>query len=425
VSRGEPRRVLVHAAGELGERLAGPEIRALEFAKALSVDYEVTLVAQRSSAGERDGLRVVPSSRRRLLREAMHHDAILSACLPPYLLALRPLHGLVAIADQYDPHEQELATLAAGRERERELRARAAIQALQLRHADVVLCASARQRAELLRIAGPLLPPQAHPPEPAVVPFGIPDPPPPSGRRPLREHFPQIATGDTVVLWWGSVWRWLDAETPIRAFAAMAESRPDLKLVITAGRPPSKSAEQRFDATEQMRTLAGELGVLGRTVLFLDTWIPYEQRHDYLREADIGLTLHRHAAEAHLAARARYMDYLCAELPCVLGHGDETAEDFRAAGFATLLEEPNADALATTLAELADDPAALAAARAAGHALAAERHWSAVGTKLRAAVAGALDTPPPAAEGDSLALLGGAGAYYARQVTDRLAAVAH
>ena len=425
MSRGEPRRVLVLAAGALGERLAGPEIRALEFAKALSVDYEVTLAAQRTGDGERDGIRVVPSSRRRLLREATRHDAILSACLPPYLLALRPLHGLVAIADQYDPHEQELATLAAGRERERELRARAAIQALQLRYADVILCASERQRAELLRIAGPLLSPHTPLPDPAVVPFGIPDPPPPSGRRPLHEHFPQIDAGDTIVLWWGSVWRWLDAETPIRAFAALAESRPDLKLVITAGRPPSKSAEQRFDATEQMRALARELGVLGRTVLFLDTWIPYEQRHDYLREADIGLTLHRHAAEARLAARARYMDYLCAELPCVLGRGDETAEDFCAAGFATLLDEPDADALAGALLTLADDPAALAAARAAGHALAAERHWSAVGATLRAAVAGALGTSPASSGSASLSLLGGAGAYYTRQVTDRLAAVAH
>ena len=114
VSRREPRRVLVHAAGELGERLAGPEIRALEFAKALSAEYEVTLAAQRSTAGERDGIRVVPSSRRRLLREAVRHDAILSACLPPYLLALRPLRGLVAIADLYDPHEHELAALAGG-----------------------------------------------------------------------------------------------------------------------------------------------------------------------------------------------------------------------------------------------------------------------------------------------------------------------
>jgi hypothetical protein len=417
--------VLVHAAGALGERLAGPEIRALEFAKALSAEYEVTLAAQRPSEGERDGIRVVPSSRRRLLRELAHQDALLSACLPPYLMALAQPSNVVMISDQYDPHEQELATLAAGRERERELRSRFAIQALQLRYADVVLCASERQRAQLIETAETLRPVGAAIADPAVVPFGIPDPPPPSGRRPLHEHFPQLAAGDTVVLWWGSMWRWLDAETPIRAFAAMADSRSDIKLVITAGKPPSKDAEQRFDATEQMRALASELGVLGRTVLFLDTWIPYEQRHDYLGEADIGLTLHRHAAEARLAARARYMDYLSAELPCVLGRGDETAEDFRAAGFATLLEEPDADTLAATLQALADDPQALAAARAAGHALAAERHWSAVGETLRGVLAEPLrGGTRPASGHSSLGLLGGAGTYYARQAGDRLAAVA-
>ncbi len=413
-------RVLVLAPGELGERLIGPEIRALEFARALSTRYEVTLAAQRRRDGERDGIPVVASSRARLVREAMRHDAVLGACLPPYLLALCPLRGLTAIADLYDPHEQELATLQADRARERGLRAHAAIQALQLRHADVVLCASSRQRDALRRAAGALVGPGAHLPDPAVVPFGIPDPPPPAARRPLRERFPQISDGDTVVLWWGSVWRWLDAETPVRAFARLAAERSDLKLVITAGSPPNKSAADAFDATAEIRALAGELGVLGRTVLFLDEWIPYERRHDYLRDADIGLTLHRHAAEAQLAARARYMDYLSAELPCVLGRGDETAEELSAGGFATLLEDPDPAALATTLLALADDPRALAAARAAGHALAAERHWSAVGDRLRHAVAGALErpySPRPA----SLALLAGAGAFYSHRVLDRIA----
>jgi glycosyltransferase involved in cell wall biosynthesis len=430
VSAREPRRrrrVLVLAPGELGERLIGPEIRALEFAKALSGhQYEVTLAAQRSCDGERDGIPVLAASRRRLMREAMRHDAVLSACLPPYLLAQRSLHPFTAIADLYDPHEQELATLQAGRERERKLRAHAAIQALQLRHADIVLCASERQRAELQRSARALLGSEARLPDPAVVPFGIPDPPAPSGRRPLHERFPQLADEDTLVLWWGSVWRWLDAETPVRAFARIASQRSDLKLVITAGSPPNQNAGRHFDATEEIRALAEELGVLGRTVLFFDEWIPYEQRHDYLREADIGLTLHRHAAEARLAARARYMDYLSAELPCVLGRGDETAEELGAGGFATLLEDPDPEVLAAALLALADNPDALAGARAAGHELAAERHWSAVGAKLRAALADGAPLPPAhrgsRGTAESLALLGGAGAYYARVVVDRLSA---
>lgn len=416
MSAQELRRVLVLVPGALGERLTGPEIRAWEFAKALSMDYEVT-VAAGCDAAERDGIPVVRSSRRKLVREATRHDAVLSACLPPYLLALRWLHGFLAISDQYDPLEMEMATLKAGRLRERELRSRSAMRALQLCNADVVLCAGERQRVNLIGAARSLDHRRSCTLDPVVLPFGIPDPPPASVRRPLHEHFPQLADTDTLVLWWGNVWRWLDAETPVRAFARMAASRSDIKLVITAGKPPNKSVERAFDATEEIRALADELGVLGRTVLFFDEWIPYEERYDYLREADIGLTLHRHAEEAQLAARARYMDYLAAELPCVLGRGDETAAEFGAVGFATLLDDPDPDELLATLIALADDPQALGLARAAGGGLAAGRHWSVVGESLRRALSSA--RPRPMGSRASLALLGSAGGYYASRLAAR------
>jgi len=420
VRRRERRRALVHTTGELGERLAGPAIRALEFAKALSAEYEVTIAAN-SDVREHCGIRVVPASRRRLVAEIARHDVIVSPCLPPYLLALRQACRITAVADLYDPHEQELATLHAGRARERALRERAAIQALQLRHADLVLCASERQRTEIVRVARELLAPGASLPDPAVVPFGIPDPPPPRARRALRERFEQIDEHDTVVLWWGSMWRWLDAETPVRAFARLAQaSRTDIKLVITAGRPPGKSAERQFDVSAEVRALAEELGVMGRTVLFLEEWIAFDERYDYLRDADIGLTLHRHAAEASLAARARYMDCLCAGLPGVLGGGDETAEELAAGGFATLLHDPEPDALAAALLALADDPATLAAARAAGRSLAAERHWSAVGARLLAALARGVPPRSPSRRTPPLSLLAGAGGYYARRAVDLL-----
>ena len=114
------------------------------------------------------------------------------------------------------------------------------------------------------------------------------------------------------------------------------------------------------------------------------------------------------------------MDYLSAELPCVLGRGDETAEDFGAAGFATLLESPSPNQLAAALLALADDPRALATARKAGRELAAEHHWTVVGAKLRAAIADAA-----AGQGSSQralpTILGATGAYYMRRLVDRIA----
>ena len=416
------RSVLVHVPGALGENLAGPEIRAVEFARALAEDYEVTLAAGSGVEGERMGIPVVRGTRPRLLREAARHDAVLSSSLPPFVLASKPLHRFVAITDQYDPHEEEIVTKQQSEAQcRRELRTRAAMQALQLRHADLVLCAGERQREQLVRRFGDLLGPHSGTPEPVVIPFGIPDPPQPSGRRPLREYFPQIANGDTVVLWWGTVWRWLDADTAVRALAALAPFRPDIKLVITAGRAPSESAQRFYNTAEEVRGLAAELGVLGRNVLFLDDWIPYDERHDYLRDADIGLTLHRHGSEARLAARARYMDYLSSGLPCVLGRGDETAEEFERAGFATLVSDPRPEELAAKLLSLADDPAAMSAARDAGQRLVERNSWSAVGARLRSVVAGASagrPTPPHAC----LALVRQTGAYYARRLPARLVA---
>jgi hypothetical protein len=422
VSQQAIRRILVPVSGVLGEDLAGPQIRAVEFAKALSRDYEVTLAASDGTDGERDGVRVVAADRPRLLRESASHDAILSGSFPPYLLACKSLLRFVAITDQYDPHDHEIATKQqTERQRDRELSTRAAWQMLQLRYADIVLCAGERQREQLMHTVDSLSGSRLRAPDPIVIPFGIPDPPPPSASRPLHEHFPQLADEDTLVLWWGSVWRWLDADTAVRAFATMAASRPDIKLVITAGRPPHSGSERFYNAAAEVRALAEDLGVLGRTVLFFDEWIPYDQRHDYLREADIGLTLHRHAEEARLAARARYMDYLSAELPCVLGRGDETAEEFGAAGFATLLESPSPDDLAKALLALVDDPGKLPAARAAGHSLAAQHRWSAVGAKLSETIAAASVTRPSYGRA-TLGLLGRTGAYYARRIPHRVLA---
>lgn len=414
-------KVLVYATGPLGQRLAGPEIRALQFARALSSDYQVRLMAQRPDACVHEGFPVVPSSREQLIREAIRNDIIVSPCLPPYLFVLKSLLGFAAVSDKYDPHDVELVAAGADRH-ERELRLRRLSMAVDLRCADVVLCAGDHQRKNLIH-AGRELERPGHPLDfdPVVVPFGIPDPVPPSDRRPLRQHFPQIRDDDKIVLWWGAVWKWLDAETPIRAFAALASSRPDLKLVITAGTPPNPN-NQRFDAVTDARELARQLGVIDRNVLFLDEWIPYDQRWDYLHEADLGLTLHRSAAEAELAVRSRYMDYLSAALPCVLGRGDQTAAEFEAAGFATLVDHPSPESLAEIITALLDDGPGLTAAADAGKRLAAGSHVEVAAERLRAAVALACckGAVQPGARG--LALARAAGLYYARKLADELLA---
>ncbi len=404
-------RVLVLVPGALGERLSGPEIRAVRLGQALSAEHRVTLMAPNAERGVHSGLEVVPFSRLRLLREARRHDALIASTVPPFALALKRSLRIVAISDQYDPVELELGTLAEGARRARAT-ARAA-RRLQLRSADLVLCAGDRQRqlleAEVEALGAGVEPPLCN------VPFGIDADPPPAAGRPLRERFPQIEPGDKVVLWWGSLWRWLDAETAIRAVASLAAARPEVKLVFTAGRPPNGDAE-RHSALAEARGLAEDLGILGSSVLFLDEWIPYAHRGDYLRDADIGLTLHRDTEEASLAARARYMDYLWTGLPCVLGRGDETAERFEQAGFASLVEAGSPGATASAILALLEQPRREAAI-AAGRRLGDEFRWQRVAAPLLVALR---ELSPAGKVSPHSRQLGRTTSYYARRLVDRL-----
>jgi glycosyltransferase involved in cell wall biosynthesis len=404
-------RVLVLVPGTLGERLSGPEIRAVRLAQALSAENRVTLMAPCAERGEHGGLAVVPFSRRRLLREASRHDVVMASTVPPFALALKRSLRIVAISDQYDPVELELGTLGEGAHRARAT-ARAA-RRLQLRSADLVLCAGQRQR-ELLEAEIETCEAVVRPPL-CTVPFGIDGELPRGEGHPLRDHFSQIGEGDKVVLWWGSLWRWLDAETAIRAVASLAASRPDVKLVFTAGRPPNGDAE-RHSVLEEAKALARELGVLDRSVLFLDEWVPFAQRGDYLGDADLGLTLHRDTEEASLAARARYMDYLSTDLPCVLGRGDETAERFEESGFATLVEAGSPDATAAAILALLDETAAAKAAEA-GRRLADEFRWQRVAVPLLVALR---EIRAEARASSSSRQLGRTTSYYARRLVDRL-----
>lgn len=404
-------RILILVPGTLGERLSGPEIRAVRLGQALSAEHSVTLMAPSAGSGEHDGLTVVPFSRRRLLREARRHDVLMASTVPPFALALKRSLRIVAISDQYDPVELELGTLGKGANRARAT-ARAA-RRLQLRSADLVLCAGRRQ-GELLEAEIETFEDDGRPPL-CNVPFGIDGDLPPAEGHPLRERFTQIGAGDKVVLWWGSLWRWLDAETAIRAIASLADSRPDVRLVFTAGRPPNGDAE-RHSVLAEAKGLAKELGVLDRSVLFLEEWVPFARRGNYLRDADLGLTLHRDTEEASLAARARYMDYLSTGLPCVLGRGDETAERFEESGFATLVGADSPDATATAILELLDE-AANARAAEAGRRLADEFRWQRVAVPLLVALR---EIEPEARATARSRQLGRTTSYYARRLVDRV-----
>lgn len=409
------RRVLVIVQGDLGDRPVGPEMRALEIAQAFAAHHDVTIAATTERPFVHDGLPVVPRSRRSLWRQMRRHEVVVGPVLPPHLISLLAVRRCLRVADLYDPVDLELGTV---RGNGRAVAGRRRLHRLQLRWSDVILSANERQRTrtrgELAGAGrtgdGPLL---------VKVAMGLPAPPPPpaAADHPLRDRL-GLSTTDPVVLWWGTAWRWLDAEGAVRAVAALAARRPDVRLVITAGQPRNRRSDP-LNATAAARETARELGVLGRNVFFLDEWIPLTERHRYLADADLGITLHTAGPEALLAARTRYMDYLWAGLPSVLSAGDELADEMAAAGAARLVEPHDVAGAAAAIESLLDDPAALASARERCRDLADRYRWPAVVAPLVDAVE-ELELSRGSTR-EVLGVLRDSAAYYARRARDGVA----
>ncbi len=395
----------------MGDRLTGPEIRGWEMVRAFGSRYEVTAAASVSDERTREGFRVVPATRRSLLREARGHDVIVGASIPPY--ALWPGNRCLRVADLYDPGELEMATVGGWRGRRHVAQQRAS-RRLQLRWADVVLGANDRQMEGIEHDLSGIR--RATPARCLTVPMGLPPAPPtPAGHR-LRDRFDAIGPTDPLVLWWGTVWRWLDAQSAVDAIGILAEQRPDLRLVITAGRPPN-AATDPLNVTEEVRVAARERGLLGRNVFFLDEWVPFEQRHHYLADADLGICLHADTPEAALAARARYMDCVWASLPLVLAKGDEVADRLARAGAATLVPPRDPQATAAAIDGLLADADRLDAARAASRAVSAEFAWPALLAPLVECLEEIQRTN--LSVGDLIQAAGQSTGYYARRAIDR------
>ncbi|HEY9785086.1 MAG TPA: hypothetical protein V6D17_06765, partial [Candidatus Obscuribacterales bacterium] len=72
--------------------------------------------------------------------------------------------------------------------------------------------------------------------------------------------------------------------------------------------------------------LAADLGLLNKHVFFHDQWIEYEDRVNYLLDADAGVSAHFDLPETRFSFRTRLLDYLWARLPILTTGGDQLAE---------------------------------------------------------------------------------------------------
>ncbi|HEY6780558.1 MAG TPA: glycosyltransferase, partial [Thermoleophilaceae bacterium] len=400
-------RVLVVSPEPVGESMAGPAIRAYELARALAPHCTVTLAAPGPSAlAAGDSLTLIEAGvadYEALAAAAERHDVIVVQRLPGQLLRHVARARTRIVFDLYNPLVVEVLE-AAGDEPIAAARRAQRIATLGvlagLAAADYVICASERQRD--LWLGGMafrgLLDPARYRRDPSfrsfvdVVPFGVPDEPPPA--RPASSPWPGIGPRDRVLVWGGGVWRWLDALTPIRAIEILRHTRDDVQLVfIGTGRPVTAEGSS---AADQAVAEAERLGLLDVAVHINPGWTPYRERGALLAAADVGVSAHHDHLESRFAFRTRLLDYLWAGLPVVSTRGDALGDLILRRGLGAAPPPNDPQAFATACARLLDDDALREQTAEAVRRAAAELRWSHVARPL---IDWCLDPPPPVRRG--------------------------
>jgi glycosyltransferase involved in cell wall biosynthesis len=212
-----------------------------------------------------------------------------------------------------------------------------------------------------------------------VVPFGLPEEPPPGGPSPLRGPDGPFGADDVVALWGGGLYPWLDPLTLVDAVARVDDER--VVAAFLAGPHPTP-AVGRMPLVDEARQRAADLG-LGRRVHFVQTWVPYDERGLWLSGADIGVSLHHAHVETELSYRTRVLDYLWAGLPILCTSGDVVAELVAAEDLGVVVPAGDVEAATGALVTLAGASPQKRASRRRRLADAARgRRWDAVVTPL-------------------------------------------
>ncbi|GGK95392.1 glycosyl transferase [Salinibacterium xinjiangense] len=369
--------VVVITGDPIGAKIAGPAIRAWNMAELLSRHCTVTLVSL--SRVEKvdapfDLVHVSMGDDRSFSKlEAAADVIVFQGNAMSVFDSLRDSKKILVV-DLYDP--MHLEQLEQGRELpaaqwDKQVSDATDVLNQQMERGDFFLCASDRQRLFWLGQLASLgrINPDTYRGDPdldgllSVVPFGLSSTPPEHRRDVLKGVLPGITEHDKVLLWSGGLYNWFDPKTLIRAVGRVSEKHDNVRLFFQGTKHPHPGVPE-MEIVGESRALAQQLGLLGSTVFFNDSWVDYSDRENYLLEADVGVSTHFSHIETTFSFRTRILDYLWAELPMVVTAGDHFAELIEAENLGIVVPAEDVDALAAALERAIFDTEFIATVRA-------------------------------------------------------------
>ncbi|HEV3225585.1 MAG TPA: glycosyltransferase [Acidimicrobiales bacterium] len=383
------RRKIVIATGDvLRPQMAGPAIRAWQLALALSREHDVRLVTTQTQECElsHPDFAVERAAPDDIIRLEEWCDVFIFQGFLMYQHPILRVSNKVIVADVYDPFHLEQLEQARdlGEQRRREVvRSSTDVLNEQLARGDFFMCASDKQRdfwlGQLAAVGrvNPLNYDESESLESliTVVPFGVGDTPPLKTAPAIKGVVPGIGPDDKVILWGGGIYNWFDPLTLLRAVDKLRRRLPDVRLYFLGMRHPNPDVPEMRMAVETLE-LADGLGLTGTAAFFNEGWVAYDDRQNYLLEADIGVSTHLDHVETAFSFRTRILDYFWASLPVVATGGDALAALIDAEGAGITVPPGDVDALEDALFRLLDDATLSASCRAASGRLGAKMRWS-------------------------------------------------
>lgn len=354
--------ILVLTPDVLNQEMAGPAIRSWEISTLLARDHNVRLVSVAGSQGNRvsrdfEVLCLTKSSELKSLVREAEVLVIQGTVTAEYPWLLKTDKKIVI--DLYDPMHLELLEQAVDfpiADRAQMVSRISSVLDQQVRRADFIMCASAKQRDFWLGqlMANGRVNPYTYSSSGtlstflAIVPFGLSSIPPKREGHSVKGVIPGIEIDDLLIIWGGGIYNWFDPLTLVRSMSELVQRLPKARLLFLGSGHPNPSVPQ-MSVARDARLLAEELGILGKSVFFNDGWVPYEIRGSFLLDADLGVSTHGVHLETEFSFRTRILDYLWAGLPMVVTEGDGFAELVSDRRLGRVVKEHDANDLANAM----------------------------------------------------------------------------
>jgi glycosyltransferase involved in cell wall biosynthesis len=323
--------VVVHTPDVVGERMAGPGIRAWHFAVELARHFPTTLVCKREGALPADvGVRVAERGSAAALVALRSADVLIGQ---PARGFRRQRRGQRVVFDLFDPVLLELREMY-GRVPSMRQRIHLAAERWRVSRAmaegDLLIVATAKQRELYPEAAAPIV----------EIPFGIDE-----------TGVAAPADRENIILWGGGTWEWLDPATAVEAVLAVNREGIDCRLLFLGRARPNQHSrdlrrEERLDAL-----IAGG----APSVEANESWTPYRERLTWLRRSKVAIMLHRPTAEAAYSIRTRLFDAIAAAVPVITTEQGFAAGLVAAEGLGIVVPPSDTAAVADGIARLLTD----------------------------------------------------------------------